>query len=59
MMREGPVVAVGGVILTLLLLNSKRFPAMLCLLAYGIAVAFFKNRICWATSPMSLFASVS
>jgi len=43
MMREGPVVAVGGVILTLLLLNSKRFPAMLCLLAYGIAVAFLQK----------------
>ncbi len=43
MMREGPWVALGGVILTLLLLNSKRFPAMLCLLAYGIAVAFIQK----------------
>jgi MFS superfamily sulfate permease-like transporter len=40
MMREGPLVAVGGVVLTLLLLNSKRLPAMLCLLAYGIVMAF-------------------
>ena len=43
MMREGPVVAVGGVILTLLLLNSKRLPAMLCLLAYGIVMAFVQK----------------
>jgi len=43
MMREGPAVAVGGVILTLLLLNSKRFPAMLCLLAYGIVIAFLQK----------------
>jgi len=43
MMKEGPVVAVGGVILTLLLLNSKRFPAMLCLLAYGIVMAFLQK----------------
>ena len=43
MMREGPVVAIGGVILTLLLLNSKRFPAMLCLLAYGIVMAFLQK----------------
>jgi MFS superfamily sulfate permease-like transporter len=43
MMREGPVVAVGGAILTLLLLNSKRLPAMLCLLAYGIVMAFIQK----------------
>jgi predicted benzoate:H+ symporter BenE len=43
MMKEAPWIAVGGVIITLLLLNSKRFPAMLCLLAYGIAVAFIQK----------------
>ena len=43
MMRGTPWIAIGGVILTLLLLNSKRFPAMLCLLAYGIAVAFIQK----------------
>jgi len=43
MMREGPLVAVGGFILTLLLLNSKRFPAMLCLLAYGIIMALVQR----------------
>jgi predicted benzoate:H+ symporter BenE len=43
MMREGPVIAVGGVILTLLLLNSRRLPAMLCLLAYGIVMAFIQK----------------
>jgi MFS superfamily sulfate permease-like transporter len=43
MMRGAPWIAVGGVIITLLLLNSKRFPAMLCLLAYGIVVAFIQK----------------
>ena len=43
MMRGTPWIAVGGVIITLLLLNSKRFPAMLCLLAYGIVVAFIQR----------------
>jgi MFS superfamily sulfate permease-like transporter len=43
MMREGPLVAVGGAVLTLLLLNSKRLPAMLCLLAYGIVMAFIQK----------------
>jgi len=39
MMRGEPLFAIGGVLITLLLLSSKRFPAMLCLLAYGIVVA--------------------
>ena len=43
MMREGPVVAVGGVVLTLLLLNSRRLPAMLGLLAYGVIMAFVQK----------------
>jgi len=43
MMKGTPWIAVGGVIITLLLLNSKRFPAMLCLLAYGIMVAFIQK----------------
>jgi MFS superfamily sulfate permease-like transporter len=43
MMRDSPLIAVGGAILTLLLLNSKRLPAMLCLLAYGIVIAFFQK----------------
>jgi MFS superfamily sulfate permease-like transporter len=43
MMKGNPWIAVGGVIITLLLLNSKRFPAMLCLLAYGIVVAFIQK----------------
>ncbi len=43
MMRGEPLFAIGGVIITLLLLNSKRFPAMLCLLAYGIVVAFVQK----------------
>jgi predicted benzoate:H+ symporter BenE len=43
MMRETPWIAVGGVILTLLLLNSKRFPAMLVLLGYGIIIALIEK----------------
>jgi MFS superfamily sulfate permease-like transporter len=39
MMRGEPLFAIGGVLITLLLLRSKRFPAMLCLLAYGIVLA--------------------
>jgi MFS superfamily sulfate permease-like transporter len=40
MMRTEPMFAIGGIVLTLLLLNNKRYPAMLVLLAYGIVVAF-------------------
>jgi MFS superfamily sulfate permease-like transporter len=43
MMRGEPLFAIGGVLITLLLLNSKRFPAMLCLLAYGIVMAFIQK----------------
>jgi MFS superfamily sulfate permease-like transporter len=43
MMRGEPLFAIGGALITLLLLNSKRFPAMLCLLAYGIVVAFIQR----------------
>ena len=43
MMRTQPLFAIGGVIITLLLLNSKRFPAMLILLGYGIVLAFVQR----------------
>lgn len=43
MMKGTPWIAIGGVIITLLLMNSKCFPAMLCLLAYGIVVAFIQK----------------
>jgi predicted benzoate:H+ symporter BenE len=43
MMKGTPWIAIGGVIITLLLLNSKRFPAMLCLLAYGMVVALIQK----------------
>lgn len=43
MMRTQPVFAVGGVILTLLLLNNRKLPAMLALLGYGVALAFIQN----------------
>jgi len=39
MMKEQPLVAIGGVFIAFLLLTSKRFPAMLCLLAYGAVMA--------------------
>jgi len=43
MMRGEPLFAIGGVIITLLLLNSKRYPAMLILLGYGIVLAFIQK----------------
>ena len=43
MMRTQPLFAIGGVIITLLLLNSKRLPAMLMLLGYGIVLAFIQK----------------
>jgi MFS superfamily sulfate permease-like transporter len=42
-MRGEPLFAIGGVIITLLLLSSKRFPAMLVLLGYGIVLAFIQK----------------
>jgi MFS superfamily sulfate permease-like transporter len=43
MMKLQPLLAIGGVAITLLLLTDRRFPAMLVLLAYGIAVAFIQR----------------
>ena len=43
MMKVQPLFAIGGVVLTLLLLNNKRFPAMLVLLGYGIAIALIQR----------------
>jgi len=43
MMRDEPLFAIGGALLTLFLLSSKRYPAMLALLAYGIIVALIHN----------------
>jgi len=43
MMRDEPLFAIGGAVLTLFLLSSKRYPAMLALLAYGITVALIHN----------------
>ena len=39
LMRSGPVLAIGGVILTFLLLGHARLPALLALLAYGAGAA--------------------
>ena len=43
MMRTEPLFAIGGVVITLLLLSSKRFPAMLVLLGYGVILAFIQR----------------
>ena len=47
MMRGEPMFAIGGVIIILLLLNNKRFPAMLFLLGYGIILAFAQKPDLW------------
>jgi len=43
MMRTEPLFAIGGVVITLFLLSSKRFPAMLVLLGYGVVLAFIQK----------------
>jgi len=43
MMREGPLLAVGGALLCLALLNNRRLPAMLVLLAYGAIAALVEK----------------
>jgi MFS superfamily sulfate permease-like transporter len=43
MMRSQPLLAIGGAILTLLLLNNQRLPAMLALLGYGIVLTFLQR----------------
>jgi MFS superfamily sulfate permease-like transporter len=43
MMSSQPFYALGGILLTILLLSNRRFPAMLALLGYGVAVAFFQR----------------
>jgi MFS superfamily sulfate permease-like transporter len=43
MMRAQPLFAVGGVLLTILLLGNRRVPAMLVLLGYGTLVAFIQK----------------
>ena len=43
MMRGDPLIAIGGGIITLVLLNSRGFPAMLALLGYGIVIAFVQK----------------
>jgi predicted benzoate:H+ symporter BenE len=43
MMRVQPFLAIGGVAITLFLLNSRRLPAILALLGYGIIFAFVQK----------------
>mgnify|MGYP000951926554 CR=1 FL=1 len=43
MMKAQPLSAIGGVLLTLLLLNSRRLPGILVLLAYGAVLAFIQT----------------
>ncbi len=47
MMKGEPLFAVGGIVLTLLLLGNKRFPAMLILLGYGMVIAFVQKPELW------------
>ena len=43
LMSTHPFYALGGILLTLLLLNNRRLPAMLALLGYGVVVAFLQR----------------
>jgi len=43
MMKAQPLLAIGGIVLTLLLLKSQRLPAMLALLGYGIVFSFIQK----------------
>jgi len=43
MMRQEPLFAIGAALITLLLLNSRRYPAMLILLAYGMVLALIQK----------------
>jgi predicted benzoate:H+ symporter BenE len=43
MMKAQPLLAIGGAMITLLLLNSRKFPAMLVLLGYGVLVALIQK----------------
>jgi len=43
MMRAQPAVALGGAVLTLLLLSNRRLPATLMLLGYGMIFAFIQK----------------
>jgi predicted benzoate:H+ symporter BenE len=43
MMKVQPLLAIGGIAITLLLLNNQRLPAMLALLVYGIGFALFQK----------------
>jgi len=55
MMRAQPLLAIGGAVLTLLLFNNQRVPAMLALLAYGVVMAFvFKPELIHQFSHLSV-----
>lgn len=43
LMKEQPLVAIAGVVLTFLFMSNQRIPAMLLLLALGIVVSFVQN----------------
>jgi len=43
MMKQEPLLAIGAALIALLLLNSKRYPAMLILLAYGVVLALIQK----------------
>ncbi len=43
MMRSAPLFAIGGAVVTLVLLRSRRYPAMLVLIVYGVIVAVIQK----------------
>jgi predicted benzoate:H+ symporter BenE len=53
MMKSQPLLAIGGIVLTFLLLNNQRLPAMLALLGYGIVFAFIQRPSSSANSRIS------
>ncbi|MGO9137857.1 MAG: putative sulfate/molybdate transporter [Syntrophales bacterium] len=47
MMKSEPLFALGGIVITLLLFKSTRFPAMIILLGYGIIIALLQKPDLW------------
>ncbi len=48
---SGFLIAIGGACITIILLNSKRYPAMIALLLYGIIVMLISNHTAPAVLP--------
>lgn len=43
MMKSYPLISISAFVITLLLLNNRKFPAMLTLLLFGFIISFIKN----------------